>query len=128
QAKELSRARTRMGNQMLVKRNQGAYDKLQLIEGYDPLVLQRVSPDMANADASADLMNIKWSIVGGAQAGFGMRPTYLPRVRLYYQADVLPDSQALAKLKTDSAYDYRNRIMLEEQPSNTLGAPDPAAA
>jgi hypothetical protein len=128
QTKELSRARTRMGNQMLVKRNQGAYDKLQLIEGYDPLVLQRVSPDMANKEASADLMNIKWSIMQqGQSAGFGQRTSYLPRVKLYFKADVLPDSQALDRLKTDSNYDYRNTIVLEAQPSGTLGPIDPVA-
>ena len=69
QAKELSRARIRIGNQMLVKRNQGAYDRIQLIEGYDPLVLQRLSPDMANPDNSMDLMNVKWTITTGATTG-----------------------------------------------------------
>jgi hypothetical protein len=127
QAKELSRARTRIGNQMLVKRNQGAYDRIQLIEGYDPLVLQRVFPDMANPDNSMDLMNVKWTITTGAQQGFAMRPTYMPRVKLYYQADILPDSEALTRLKTDSNYDYRNRILLEDPLAMPLGAPDPNA-
>ncbi len=74
EAKELSRARTRLGNQMILKRNQGAYDRIQLIEGYDPLVLQRVFPDMAGSEASMDLMNVKWSIIPGQNPGFGMRP------------------------------------------------------
>ncbi|HZK75899.1 MAG TPA: YfhO family protein, partial [Candidatus Kapabacteria bacterium] len=127
QAKELSRARTRLGNQMILKRNQGAYDRIQLIEGYDPLVLQRVFPEMANPEASMDLMNLKWSITPGEHPGFAMRSGYLPRVKLYYQADILPDSQALAILKSDSTYDYRNRILLEEPLEFPLGAPDPAA-
>ncbi|HET6401983.1 MAG TPA: YfhO family protein [Candidatus Kapabacteria bacterium] len=127
QAKELSRARTRLGNQMVLKRNQGAYDRIQLTEGYDPLVLQRVFPEMTNSDASMDLMNLKWSITPGDHPGFAMRKNYLPRVKLYYQADILPDSQALAKLKTDSTYDYRNRILIEEPLEFPLGAPDPAA-
>lgn len=124
QAKEYSRARTRIGNQMLLKRNQGAYDRIQLLEGYDPLVLQRVFPDMVNPDNSMDLMNLKWTITTGANPGFVQRPTYLPRVKLYYQADILPDSQALVRLKTDSFYDYRNRILLEEPIAMPLGAPD----
>ena len=127
QSKEFSRARTRLGNQMLVKRNQGAYDRIQLIEGYDPLVLQRVFPDMANHEASMDLMNVKWSITGGQAPGFAMRPTYMPRIKLYYQADILPDSQALQKLKTDAAYDFHNRVLLEEPLPQPLGAPDPSA-
>ncbi len=127
EAKELSRARTRIGNQMVLKRNQGAYDRIQLTEGYDPLVLQRVFPVMANSEASMDLMNVKWSIIPGQNLGFGMRPGYLPRVKLYYQADILPDSQALARLKTDSTYDYKNRILLEEPLQEPLGPPDPTA-
>jgi hypothetical protein len=127
QAKELSRARTREGNQMLVKRNQGAYDKLQLIEGYNPLVLQRVSPDMANQEGSADLMNIKWSISKQQAGGFGERTTYLPRVRMYYRTEVLPDEAARERLKQDAAFDYRNTMLLEEAPSAAIGVPDPAA-
>ncbi len=127
EANSLSRARTRIGNQMLVKRNQGAYDRIQLTEGYDPLVLQRVFPDMANPDNSLDLMNVKWTISTGAAQGFTMRPTYMPRVKLYYQADILPDSEALTWLKTDSNYDYHNRILLEEPPTMPLGSSDPNA-
>ncbi len=127
EAKEFSRARTRIGGQMLVKRNQGAYDRIQLIEGYDPLVLQRVFPDMANPDHSMDLMNVKWTITTGANPGFVERPTYMPRVKLYYQADILSDSDALTRLKTDSTYDYRNRILLEEPLLQPLGIFDPNA-
>ncbi len=125
QLKELSRARTREGNQMIVKRNQGAYDKLQLMEGYDPLVLQRVQPDMANKEASADLMNIKWSIQRqGQNAGFGQRTTYLPRVKLFYRDEVLPDSQAIQRLQQDTNFDYRNTVLLEERTAAALGPVD----
>ena len=55
---------------------------------------------------------------------FVVRPSYLPRVKLYYLADVLPDTEALSRLKTDSAYDFRHRILLEEQPELPLGAED----
>ncbi len=127
QTKELSRARIRIGNQMLLKRNQGAYDRIQLIEGYDPLVLQRLAPDMANPDNSMDLMNVKWTITTGANSGFVQRTTYLPRAKLYYQADILGDSAALTLLKTDPSYDYHNRILLEEPIAMPLGAPDPNA-
>jgi hypothetical protein len=129
QAKEVGRARTRMGNTMLVKRNQGAYDKIQLIEGYNPLVLQRVSPETANPEAQADLMNMRWSIMpaaAGQQADFQPRYTLITRAKMYYKADVRPDEQARALLKNDPAFDYRNTILLEEQPSITLVAEDPA--
>jgi hypothetical protein len=128
QAKEVSRARTRLGNTMLVKRNQGAYDKIQLIEGYNPLVLQRVSPETANPEAQADLMNMRWSIMpatAGQQADFQPRYTLITRAKMYYKAEVRPDEQAKALLKNDPSFDYRNTILLEEQPGITLGAEDP---
>jgi len=124
QAKELDRARTRLGSEMIVKRNQGAYDRIQLIEGYDPLVLQRVFPDMANPANSMDLMNLKWSIASDKNPSFGERPNYMQRIKLYYLADVVPDSQALKVLKLDTFYDYRHRILLEEPLINKLGPLD----
>jgi hypothetical protein len=127
QAKELSRAKPRIGNQMILKRNQGAYDRIQSIEGYDPLVLQRVFPDMANPVASMDLMNLKWTITNGQPPSYGERRNYMPRARLYYQADILPDSQALRRLKVDSFYDFRNRVLLEEPLKNQLGPFDSTA-
>lgn len=129
QQKELSRARTRLGSSILVKRNQGAYDRIQLIEGYNPLVLQRVSPQMANDEGSLDLMNIKWSIMPGqgGQVGFGQRTTYLPRVKMYYSADVHSDEDAQKILKENAAYDYRNQLLIEENPSIPMGQADPNA-
>ncbi len=129
QAQDISRARTRLGNTMLVKRNQGAYDKLQLIEGYNPLVLQRVSPETANPETQADLMNMKWSIMpaaAGQQADFQPRYSLITRAKMYYKAEVRPDEQAKALLKNDASFDYRNTILLEEQPTIVLGAEDPA--
>jgi hypothetical protein len=129
QATEVSRARTRLGNTMLLKRNQGAYDKIQLIEGYNPLVLQRVSPETANPEAQADLMNMKWSILGeGREADFQPRPTYLPRAKMYYRGEVLADEQAKHRLKTDANFDYRNVIILEGRPSLEIGKEDPDAS
>jgi hypothetical protein len=126
QAKEITRARTRMGSQILVKRNQGAYDRIQLIEGYNPLVLQRVSPETF-PEEQADLMNIKWSIIQhGQQPDFGARSTYLPRVKLYYKTEVRSDTMARVLLKTDSLFDYRNTILIEEQPPTAVGPLDAA--
>lgn len=125
EAKELTRVQPkRPFGPMALERNQGAYDRIQSTEGYDPLVLQRVFPDMAVDDHRWDLMNVKWAITSSPTSSVVTRPGYLPRVKLYYQADVLPDSQALQKLKTDSNYDFRNRILLEEQPLLPIGPLD----
>ena len=128
QAKHIARARTREGSATLLKRNYGAYDRLQLIEGYNPLVLQRVSPETKNPEMQADLMNITQSIfMHGNQPDFGPRPTALPRAKLYFKVDVHTDSLARQVLKEDSIYDYRNVLLLEEKPTLAIG-PDDASA
>ncbi len=129
QAKEQSRAQIRQGGAMLLKRNQGAYDRIQLLEGYNPLVLGRLAPEMAVAGGGLDLLNIKWRVVLGQQgAGFEPVTTYLPRAKMYYNVVVRPDAEAQALLKADATFDFRNTILIEEQPSIPISAPDPAAS
>ena len=128
QAKELSRARIRGANGMLLKRNQGAYDRIQLLEGYNPLVLQRNAPQCTNPEITADLLNIKWSIMTNSNGtGIGQRTSYLPRVKMYYKTVVKADEEAKAMLRTDSLFDFRNVILLEEQPSLQLTNVDAAS-
>lgn len=128
QAKEPSRAQIRQGGALLLKRNQGAYDRIQLLEGYNPLVLARMAPLMAAPGAALDLLNIKWRVTLGQQ-GVGFEPvtTYLPRAKMYYNIVVKPDEEARALLKTDANFDFRNTLLIEEQPSLQISAADPAA-
>jgi len=124
QAKELSRARIRSAHAMLLKRNAGAYDRIQLLEGYNPLVLQRNAPQCVNPDITADLLNIKWTVEEkGGSAGFVQRNTYLPRVKMYYKISVHSDEEAKKILRTDSTFDYRNVMLLEEKPSIMIAPP-----
>jgi hypothetical protein len=128
QAKEPSRARIRGLHAMLLKRNQGAYDRIQLLEGYNPLVLARSSPETTNPEITADLLNIKWSIIEqGRGASFGQRTSYLPRVKMYYKTIMRPDEEAKRLLKSDSTFDFRNVILLEEKPSIDISAVDSTA-
>ncbi len=128
QAKELSRARIRGARSLLLERNQGAYDHIQLLEGYNPLVLQRNAPQCTNPEITADLLNIKYSVIEGAQqVGFGARIAPLPRVMMYYKTLVKPDAEAVEFLKSDASFDYRSTILLEEQPSTQISAADPTA-
>jgi hypothetical protein len=128
QAKELSRARIRSAHAMLLKRNDGAYDRIQLLEGYNPLVLQRSSPECVNPDITADLLNIKWTVIEKGQgANVFPRPTMLPRVKMYYKTSVHPDEDAKKLLRTDSSFDYRNVILLEEKPAIDISSVDSSA-
>ncbi len=47
---------------MAMKRNQGMVDKIMLIEGYNPLLLQRVNPPMPNVDLNMDILNVRYSV------------------------------------------------------------------
>ena len=47
---------------MAMKRNQGMVDKIMLIEGYNPLLLQRVNPPMPNIDLNMDILNVRYSV------------------------------------------------------------------
>ncbi|MEP7235486.1 MAG: YfhO family protein [Ignavibacteriota bacterium] len=128
QASEPSRASIRSPHVILLKRNAGAYDRIQLFEGYDPLVLQRSSPECSNNDMQADLMNIKWKVEErGRGADFVQRTTYLPRVKMYYKTAIHPDEEAKQVLRTDATFDYRNVILLEEKPALDIAAADSAS-
>lgn len=128
QAQEPTRAQIRNSGAILLKRNQGAYDRIQLLEGYNPLVLARMAPEMAVAGAGLDLLNIKWRVTISQQgAGFQPVDTYLPRAKMYYNVVVKPDAEAQAFLKTDASFDFRNTLLVEEQPSIRIAAADPAS-
>jgi hypothetical protein len=121
QAQELSRANIRLGGASLLKRNQGAYDRIQLLEGYNPLVLAEFAPQCANSMMTMDLLNIKWRIIG---QGFAPTSTYLPRAKMYYTIDVRSPEETKQALKTDSTYDYHARLLLEEKPTLSISEID----
>lgn len=47
---------------MAMKRNQGMVDNIMLIEGYNPLLLQRVNPPMPSVDLNMDILNVRYSV------------------------------------------------------------------
>ncbi len=121
QAQEMSRANIRLGGASLLKRNQGAYDRIQLLEGYNPLVLAEFAPECVNSMMTMDLLNIKWRIIG---QGFAPTETYLPRAKMYYTVDVRSGEDAKRVLKTDSTYDYHSKLLLEEKPTLNISEID----
>jgi hypothetical protein len=128
QAKELSRANIRFGGGAFLKRNQGPYDRIQLLEGYNPLVLAHFAPECANSSMTMDLMNIKHRVnVVGKNAALGEYGTMLPRAKMYYKIDVRPEEEARKTLRTDSTYDYHNTLLLEEKPGLSISNADPAS-
>lgn len=125
QAAELTRANIRLKGASLLQRNQGPYDRVQLLEGYNPLVLAEFAPQCANSMMTMDLLNIKWRIIG---QGFAPVTTYLPRAKMYYNIDVHTPEEAKNVLKTDSTYDYHTRLLLEEKPTLAISRVDSTAS
>lgn len=119
-AGELFRVKMRDGGNMLMQRNQGPVDKLFLIEGYSPLVLQRHIPVMFSPQDQADMMNVKYEVaVDTARRSMYMRSRsdYMPRAFVVYQAIVLDDSGVIRALL--EPFDIHTSVLLE-QPSIAL--------
>lgn len=122
QAKELSRANIRIPDAMpFIKRNQGPYDRIQLLDGYNPLVLAEFAPQCANSSMTLDLLNVKWR---ANKQGLAGAETYLPRAKMYYNIDVRSSADVKNVLKTDSTYDYHAKLLLEEKPTLAIAAAD----
>lgn len=109
---------------MVMKRNQGMLDKVQLVEGYNPLQLLRRLPPARGPeqfDRLLDQLNVKYFI--NPDYGRASRELILPngdrlpRARMYYNWAVL-DSDSLVKQRmTRGAFDYRNELLLTTTPS-----------
>jgi len=125
---------TQLGKQtglMLLKRNQGMIDRVQMIEGYNPLNLLRRLPP-ANGpeqlDMLFDLMNVKY-FINPSYRGQGdqlvlVNPDRLPRAAMFYRAKVLTGDSLVQQYMTSGSFDYRNELVLTEQPAVPLPEPD----
>lgn len=134
--KEIFRANTRqfsldnvspLGKQtglMLMKRNQGMIDKIQIQEGYNPLNLLRHLPPskgQPHFDRLLDLLNIKYYV----------NPDYknqstplilfnrdkLPRAKMFYQYKLFNNDSLVKEYMLNNNFDYRNILLLSEKPS-----------
>lgn len=118
---QLFRIRMREGSAMLMQRNQGPVDKLFLIEGYSPLVLQRHIPVMASQADQADLMNVRYEVaVDSARRGMSMRErqNFMPRAFIVHRATVLGDSAVMRAVK--QPFEFRSMVYLEKAPGVAL--------
>lgn len=103
---------------MPFQRNQGLVDNIMLIEGYNPLVLQRAKPPINDTKTIFDLYNIKYQLNVDLEKGswsFVERDSYLNRAYLVNQFRVMPDSLLKEKMSNEQI-DYRNTVVLEEKP------------
>jgi hypothetical protein len=117
--KEYFRINSRIGGAMILDRNQGMVDQIFMMEGYTPLVLQRVYPPASSWDRTCDLLNAKYRIVvDEKQRRIDLTSvgTYLPRGYLVYHSQVLSDEKQLKEAMEKPDFDPRQTILLEEDP------------
>ncbi len=127
-ASSMFRVKMREGRDMLMARNQGLIDRLFLVEGYSPLLLQRHIPLMFSPDAQYDVMNVRYEIAvdsGRRVPGMRERAGAMPRAYLVHHARVLGDSAVMRALK--EPFDYRNEVLLEKEPGVALAADSSSA-
>lgn len=107
------------GGAMLVLRNQGPFSGMMLIEGYNPLLLQRIMPPAPTHEASIDLLNVKYAIsidtVAG-QMGYVERPPAYPHAWMVFDAQVRTAEEVERMMKSGEV-DLKKVALLETEPA-----------
>ncbi len=100
---------------MAMKRNQGMISEIQLIEGYNPLLLERVMPPLnAKKDVHA-LYNVKYEIAIDEVRGipYFVEDTFrLPRAYLVGDA-IIENKNSVEKFMRNNKVDYTRSVVLE---------------
>jgi hypothetical protein len=114
---ELVRVNMRNQQGMLMDRNQGLMDRIMLMEGYTPLVLQRYLPPSRDWSQACDMMNAKYRVATQDQSLTLTRAsTYLPRAYMVYDARVLRDSAAIFRLMQSTEFEPSRMVVIESDP------------
>ena len=122
---EIFRVNTRNGQGLIMDRNQGMIDRFFTMEGYSPLVLQRLYAPMPG-DKLFDLLNIKYKTVTDERTrslAFVPHPTYLPRAFFVYRTHVVHSEQELTTYLNSPDFDHRATAVLEQEPAEKLPVP-----
>lgn len=113
------RINAREGGAMVLKRNEGMVQGLELLEGYTPLKLANYVSLQIPRQRQADLLNAKYMLVLDSvrrQLRLGRNATYLPRAKMFYQYVVEPDSGRVLAMLRDPDFDYRNVLIVDRSP------------
>jgi hypothetical protein len=105
-----------------MQRNQGLIDRIMLIEGYNPLILQRVLPPLKTRDEVNAIYNVKDEIgIDSAKKRYAFieRQSYFPRAWLVHKVNIIAENEVHTKMKSGN-YDLRNEVIIEEKLSVSL--------
>jgi len=127
QQQGIFRVNIRNPHGLMMDRNQGMVDRIYTMEGYTPLVLQRVHPPTDNPETMFDLLNVRFITVTDTikrQLMMQERPRVLSRAHMVY--DVRPthsETELVAALK-DPGFDPSTIALIEEDLPRSIAAPD----
>ncbi len=122
---ELFRVNTRNQEGMIMDRNQGMIDRIFMMEGFTPLVLQRLSAPLRTSDQLYDLLNVKYKTITdkvNRSLSLVLHPTYFPRAFFLYQIHVVSGEEELLSYLKSSEFNHRITAVLEKSPGFTLPA------
>ena len=121
--KEIFRIKTREGGYMLLKRNESILWKLDALEGYTSLPLERYLSFDIPTSRKNELLNTKYLInIDTIQNRLGIieNSKYLPRVFFCYDYHVVKGDTAILSLLASDTFDVSQVVILEETPSEQL--------
>jgi hypothetical protein len=121
------RVNTRNADGMIMDRNQGMVDRVFMMEGYTPLVLQRIHPPMEN-DQALDVLNVQYKTVtdtGARSLRLEPHPTALPRLFFVYRAAVAKSDDEVMAITKNPEFRPDSVAVLEKEPGSPLDGSSP---
>jgi hypothetical protein len=120
-------ARFNMG--LALPRNSGMINRLELVDGYEPLVskfyldyYRNLINRVEGFEKLLDMGNIRFYIT---EEGFREKPEVLPRACLFFKAEVVKDSaEFFGNLKE---FDVRKTVYLQDEPKGKYEEPEPCS-
>lgn len=118
--KELFRVNSRMYNPsyMAMNRNIGLVKNIMLVEGYNPLVLKRVTPPLENAEQIHDALNVKYELAINPQTGqpyFAENQDRLPRAWIVHDYRVYDSEEQIKSAMSAGGFDISKYAALEQK-------------
>lgn len=101
---------------MAMNRNQGMISNIQLIEGYNPLILDRVLPPLPDRNSVNEMYNVKYEIAIDSIAKeprFFERKSFMPRAWLVTKAHILNEEQIKESMKSQK-FNLKKEVILEK--------------
>jgi len=105
-------------------------DRFQTVEGYTALSLLRRVPPATGSQFQMflDLLNVSFYINPSYSRNNPQviipNPSFLPRAKMYYRAKIFDNDSLLERFMTAGEFDYKNELLLAENPGIPLTRDD----